>query len=366
MAEKRGNSRAGATRKNSKKAKARRKKKFLIFLLEILALLVMGGILYIVTQMDKIEKVDIDEENIMINQEVNSKEALRGYKNVALFGVDISNGNNLLKGARTDTIMILSLNEDTGDAKLVSVYRDTYLNVGNDTYNKANSAYAKGGPEQAINMLNTNLDLNITDYVTIDFRALTETIDALGGIEIDVQEDEIEHLNNYQIGTQEVTGGEIIPVTSTGPQVLNGLQATSYCRIRYTAGDDFKRTERQRTVLMQVVKKAKSSNLTTINSIINSVFPKISTSFSNTEMISYATNFMNYNIADTVGFPVSKATGSIGKKGSCVVPMDLKENVMVLHGFLFDVDPLTYEPSATVLTISDQIKSDTASYVKSE
>jgi len=348
----------------SARAKAKRKKRIILFVLEFMVLAIMVGVLVIVQKMDKIEKVDIAEEDIIINDEVGGSEALKGYKNVALFGVDVSKSNNLGKGARTDTIMILSLNEDTGDAKLASVYRDTYFNVGNDSYGKANSAYSKGGPEQALNMLNMNLDLNITDYVTIDFRALTDTIDALGGIPIDVQEEEIIHLNNYQIGTQEVTGGDIIQVTEPGLQTLNGLQATSYCRIRYTAGDDFRRTERQRTVLAEVAKKAKQSDLSTINQIINDVFPKISTSFTNTEMIGYAANFLNYNIADTAGFPAANKTGTIGSKGSCVVPTDLKENVMVLHGFLFDVDPLTYEPSERVVEISDKIRSDTASYLE--
>lgn len=356
--------RSGSSSKSKRaKAQARKKKRIMLFVLEFLVLAIMIGVLVVVQKMDKIEKVEIKESDIIINEEIAEKETLKGYKNIALFGVDVSENHNLGKGARTDTIMILSLNEDTGDAKLASVYRDTYLNVGNDSYNKANAAYSKGGPEQALNMLNMNLDLNITDYVTIDFRALTDTINALGGIEIDVQEEEIVHLNNYQIGTQEVTGGEIIEVTKPGLQTLNGLQATSYCRIRYTAGDDFRRTERQRDVLKKVAEKAKSSNLSTINQIINDVFPKISTSFSNSEMLSYAANFMNYNLADTVGFPVANKTGTIGKKGSCVVPTDLKENVMVLHGFLFDIDPTTYEPSDMVLQISDHIKSDTASYL---
>ena len=356
--------RSGSSSKSKRaKAQARKKKRIMLFVLEFLVLAIMIGVLVVVQKMDKIEKVEIKESDITINEEIAEKETLKGYKNIALFGVDVSENHNLGKGARTDTIMILSLNEGTGDAKLASVYRDTYLNVGNDSYNKANAAYSKGGPEQALNMLNMNLDLNITDYVTIDFRALTDTINALGGIEIDVQEEEIVHLNNYQIGTQEVTGGEIIEVTKPGLQTLNGLQATSYCRIRYTAGDDFRRTERQRDVLKKVAEKAKSSNLSTINQIINDVFPKISTSFSNSEMLSYAANFMNYNLADTVGFPVANKTGTIGKKGSCVVPTDLKENVMVLHGFLFDIDPTTYEPSDMVLQISDHIKSDTASYL---
>ncbi len=354
----------GSSKSRRAKAKAKKKKRILLFVLEFVVLAVMIGVLVIVQKMDKIEKVAIDEEDITINEEVAEKETLKGYKNIALFGVDVSENHNLGKGARTDTIMILSLNEDTGDARLASVYRDTYLNVGNDSYNKANSAYSKGGPEQALNMLNMNLDLNITDYVTIDFRALTDTINALGGIEIDVQEEEIVHLNNYQIGTQEVTGGEIVEVTKPGLQTLNGLQATSYCRIRYTAGDDFKRTERQRDVLKKVAEKAKKSDIGTINQIINDVFPKISTSFTNTEMLGYAANFMNYNLVDTVGFPVAKETGTIGKKGSCVVPTDLKENVMVLHGFLFSIDPTSYEPSNEVVQISEHIKSDTASYIK--
>ncbi len=350
------------SRAASKRRKAKKKKRIALFVIEFFVLAIMIGVLFIIQKMDKIDVQKIDEEDILINEDVAELASLKGYKNVAMFGVDISENNNLGKGARTDTIMILSLNEDTGDAKIVSVYRDTYLNVGNDSYNKANSAYAKGGPEQAINMLNMNLDLNITDYVTIDFRALTKTIDALDGIEIDVQPEEIEHLNNYQIGTQEVTGGEIIPVTQSGLQTLNGLQATSYCRIRYTAGDDFRRTERQRTVLQEVAKKAKQSDIGTINNIINEVFPMISTSFSTSEMLGYAANFMKYSIADTSGFPFERGTGTLGKKGSVVVPKDLTANVKELHQFLFGEEAAEYTPSATVQEIGNKISAEAANY----
>ena len=356
----RGNSNQRSRTAAAKRRKAKKKKRIALFVLEFFILAIMIGVLVVIQKMDKIDVQDINEEDILINEEVSELDSLKGYKNIAMFGVDISENNNLGKGARTDTIMILSLNEDTGDAKIVSVFRDTYLNVGSDTYNKANSSYAKGGPEQAINMLNQNLDLNITDYVTIDFRALTETINALGGIEIDVQPEEIEHLNNYQIGTQPVTGGEIIPVTEAGLQTLNGLQATSYCRIRYTAGDDFKRTERQRTVLMEVAKKAKQSDIGTINNIINEVFPMISTSFSTSEMLGYAANFMKYNIADTSGFPFERGTGKMGKQ-SCVIPNNLAANVKELHQFLFGEEAAEYTPSATVQEISDKIAADAAS-----
>lgn len=357
----------------SKKARARKKRRIMLFTLEILVLLIMLGVLYVVVQSDKIEKSAINESDIHINEglgmnaenaDANADEDsthMTGYKNIALFGVD-SRDDNLGKGTRTDTIMIASLNEETGDVKLISIFRDTYLNIGNDTYNKANAAYSAGGPEQAINMLNMNLDLDIVDYVTVDFSALVDTIDALGGIPIDVQEDEIEHLNNYQIGTSEVTGDKIINVTSTGLQTLNGLQAVSYCRIRYTAGDDFKRAERQRNVLMEVAKKAKTADIGTLNSIINQVFPKIKTSFTTTEMIAYAADAAKYNITDSTGFPMERVTGIMGKAGSSVVAADLATNVKTLHELMFTVSG--YQVTPTVQTISDKIASDRATYLK--
>lgn len=342
-----------------KKAKQKKRRRIALFVAEFFVVIILAAVLYVVLKLDRIDREEIKPEDILINNEVSGLQSLEGYKNVALFGVDISKGNNLGKGARTDTIMIASLNEKTGEVKLVSVYRDTYLNIGNDTYNKANSAYAKGGPKQAINMLNQCLDLNITDYVTIDFRALTDTINELGGIEIDVQADEIEHLNNYQIGTQEVTGGDIVNVTSTGLQTLNGLQATAYCRIRYTAGDDYKRTERQRTVLAQVAKKAKTAGVGTLNKIVNKVFDKMSTSFSSAELIGYAANVAKYELGETSGFPFEKKGATI-KKASSVVPLSradgqngLSYNVSLLHQFLFGEEG--YVPSDTVQSIGKEI-----------
>ena len=183
-----------------KKKKKNKGGKIVLFIIEILILLVMVFVLYSVLKTEKVGKVDIPEEDIVINEEVKEKEetTMKGYRNIALFGVDSREGQ-LDKKTRSDTIMIASINQDTGECKLVSVYRDTYLNLGNDSYNKCNAAYAKGGPEQAINMLNMNLDMNITDFVTVGFAGLTDTIDALGGIQIDVHENEIQHLNNYQI-----------------------------------------------------------------------------------------------------------------------------------------------------------------------
>ena len=227
----------------SAKEKARKKRtKIFLFIIEIFILIIMGVVLYGVLKVEKVGKVDLPKEDIVINPEVEEKieTTMRGYRNIALFGVDSTTGA-LTKNTRSDTIMIASINLDTGECRLVSVYRDTYLNLSNDSYNKCNAAYAKGGPMQAINMLNMNLDLNITDFVTVGFAGLSDTIDALGGIMIDVDEAELKHINNYQICMAEDLKRSYTPVTSTGYQLLDGLQATAYCRIRYTAGDDFKR-----------------------------------------------------------------------------------------------------------------------------
>ena len=351
----------------SAKEKARKKRtKIFLLIIEIFMLIIMGVVLYGVLKVEKVGKVDLPKEDIVINPEVEEKieTTMRGYRNIALFGVDSTTGA-LTKNTRSDTIMIASINLDTGECRLVSVYRDTYLNLSNDSYNKCNAAYAKGGPMQAINMLNMNLDLNITDFVTVGFAGLSDTIDALGGIMIDVDEAELKHINNYQICMAEDLKRSYTPVTSTGYQLLDGLQATAYCRIRYTAGDDFKRAERQREVLMAIAEKAKTASPSTLNSVANAIFDKdeIYTSLDVAEILELLGEITRYEIVDQAGFPEDsmRATGTIGSKGSCVVPVSLADNVQWLHEFLFKDE--TYTPSDAVLEYSEKVKSDTSGYI---
>lgn len=367
-----------ATKKTVKKKKtsaaaARRAKKkqkrIILFMVEILVLAVLVAILYTVLKTGNIQKITVNEDNITteLNENVVNNEALKGYRNIALFGVDSRDGS-LGKGTRSDTIIIASINEDTGDIKLCSVYRDTYMNLSNDSYNKCNSAYAKGGPEQAIIMLNMNLDLNITDYVTVGFEGLTQTIDALGGVYIDVTEAEIPHLNNYQISMVGTTtdgktftateGKDYTAVTTPGYQKLNGLQATAYCRIRYI-GDDFERARRQRDVLSAVMEQAKKASASDLNKILNKVLPNVATSLDVDEMVGMLSNVAKYNIVGKDGFPFesNRATGKVGGKGSCVIPNNLAENVTLLHEFLFNESG--YTVSKEVQSYSDKIVSDT-------
>ena len=361
-----GSGKKSSGKKSSKKAQARKqRRRIIIFIIEIIILVIAVFVLYSVLSGTKSGKLDLDEDKIINNEQVRDAEetTMRGYRNIALFGVDSTTGA-LTKNTRSDTIMIASINQDTGECKLVSVFRDTYLNLSNDSYNKCNAAYAKGGPEMAINMLNMNLDLNITDFVTVGFAGLTDTIDALGGVYIDVDNAEIGHLNNYQLCIAEDLKRSYRPVESTGYQLLDGLQATGYCRIRYTAGDDFKRAERQREVLSAVADQAKKASLPQLTETANAVFDEVYTSLDLTEIVEMLGNVTNYYISDTAGFPQenNRATGTIGSKGSCVIPVNLEDNVRWLHQFLFD--DYDYEPSARVKECSDKIYSDTNGYIK--
>lgn len=362
--------RSGVSSRNSRKMsakrrKARQRRRILLFAAEIIALVVLIGVIASVRTISKMEKIQIDEESVGISEHVEQNEQMKGYRNIALFGVDSRKGK-LGKGQRTDTIMIASINQDTGDVKLVSVYRDSYLNLGNDKYNKANSAYGQGGAEQALMMLNWNFDMNIKEYMTVGFEALIETIDALGGVQIDVKENEIDHLNNYQRSMFVEKEGDplnenIVKVTQPGLQTLSGLQATAYCRIRYV-GDDYGRTERQRKVLMACLDKAKQADFATLNTILNNVVENVQTNLGLEEMASVLKDIANYQVVaqDGVPFATNRGSGTIGSKGSCVVPLDLVDNVKLLHEYLFG--ETDYQPSAQVLECSEKIKSDTAGY----
>ena len=350
---------------SAKKRKAKQRRRIIFFAVEIVALIVLLIAIVGVNMVTKIDKIKINEEDIVVNPQVENNKEMKGYRNIALFGVDSRKGK-LGKGSRSDTIMIASINQDTGDVKLVSVYRDTYLNLGTDSYNKANAAYAQGGPEQAINMLNMNFDLDITEYVTVGFDALIETIDELGGVDIDVHDNEIDHLNNYQRSMfveneNDALNENIVKVTHSGMQTLSGLQATAYCRIRYI-GNDFQRAQRQRDVITAISEKAKKANISKLNDVVNGVMDNVSTSLDVSEILGVLKDIGNYSVVANDGFPFEKyrATGTVGSKGSCVIPQDLKKNVEELHAFLFNEND--YQVSSEVEEYSKKVASDTGKY----
>lgn len=327
----------------------KRRKRIIVLILELIILAVLGVVAYGMFKLDKLDFNILDKSRLDVYKDTGP------YTNIALFGLDSRNGE-LEGGVQSDTIMIASINNETSDVKLVSVYRDTLLQQGDGTYEKANSAYNTGGVEDAISLLNRNFDLDIQNYVSVNFNALVDVIDLLGGLEIDMTAEEAFWCNGYAFETAQVTGKEMTQIKEeAGTQLLDGVHAVGYARIRYTDGNDFKRTERQRIVLEKVMEKAKKASFSTLNKIVDEVFPQISTSFSSADLLGFAANALNYNIVDTSGFPFDVTTSENVRNhsGSYVVPIDFSSNVSRLHEFLFGEED--YTPSETVQQIDNDI-----------
>lgn len=343
--------------KNKKKKLTKRKRqRYKIIGLIVLVILIFILLIaaFALSKWNKLDKIAISKKDVEVNDLTEeTAKSMKGYTTIALFGLDNrSNGN--FESGNSDTIIVVSINNDSGEIKMASVYRDTFLDIGDDSFNKANAAYNRGGPKQAINMLNRNLDLNITDYVSVDFNAVVDVVDAVGGIELDITEEEAHYINGYIDEIMDVTGKSSSHV-SAGTQTVDGVQATAYARIRYTSGWDFKRTERQRTVIAKTFEKAKQVNLATLNSLVDVILPEVSTSLSIPEILGLAKNVTKYNMGENTGFPFETHTVDVGKITYAEAAVDFEANVTELHKFLFSSE--NYTPSATVKELSETLKS---------
>ena len=337
----------------------RRKRKLMLFIVEVLVILILLAALFVIIKLNKLNNTgDLDEDKLNINIDAKTQELLDGYTNIALFGID-NRSTGKYESGNSDCIMIASINNDTKEVRLISVYRDSFLAVDDDdNLRKLNAAYAKGGPTGAVAALNKNLDLDIKEYVAVDFNAVMEVVDALGGIELDITSKEAETMKIYINEMNEVMGTNGTAVSGPGLQTVNGIQALAYCRDRYSGGDDYGRTERQRTVISKIVEKAKAASLPTLNKVIDELFPDISTSLSSSEILGLAASIKDYELADTQGWPFQLTTERMGGKlGDVVVPTDLETNVNLLHQYLFDVED--YETTQTVKNISKSVIKET-------
>lgn len=343
-----------------KRLRKRRRRRILVLVTEVIILAALCVVAYGIFKLGKLNHLSLNVDNNGWTQD--------GYTNIALFGSD-SRGDTDEVGengepTRSDTIIIASLNNETKEVKLVSVYRDTMLEQEGQHYDKANVAYAQGGPEEAVSMLNRNLDLDIQDYVSVNFLALADVVDLLGGVDMDLTDEEVVHMNNYCVETSEVTGKdyEKIEPEVAGTYHLNGVQAVSYARIRYTAGGDFTRTERQRLLIEKIVEKVKDAGIIKMNKIIDTVLPEVSTSLTSTEILKMASGVFDYSLGETKGFPFDAATPESvpGYSGSYVVPVGLENNVIQLHKFLFPDEE--YTPTEKLTSISDNIAYITGIY----
>ena len=325
--------------------------RILVVFLMILAVLAGIATYFIGDKLGKINTETIDETAIGLTEETNK--ALSGYRNIALLGID-SREDDYGLGNRSDCIIIASINQKTKDVKLISVYRDTYMQIeenGKSRLDKVTHAYSYGGAQNALKALNTNLDLNITEYVTVNFDAVIVAVNALGGVEINIDSEELKYINSYIDATSKSSGVSSTQITKTGTQTLDGVQAVAYSRIRYTSGGDYKRTERMRTVIEAMMKKAKTLSISKLNSFADTILPRISTNISAGEILALIPSIASFDIKESLGWPYE--TKGITLDRWYGVPVTLESNVKKLHQEAFEQED--YEVSETVKNISDQI-----------
>ena len=345
---------------NGKKIKKQKpKKKMNIFVKILLTLLILivvfvtvvfsTSYIYLKNKLGKIDYVDLKSTEITINHGVD--ESLATYRNIALLGID-ARSDTFGTGNRSYCIMILSLNEKTKDVKIASVYRDTYLNIDGHGLDKVTHAYSYGGPKLALNTLNKNLDLNITEFVAINFDTVRVVVDSIGGVEIPIDSQEVKYINGYINSLNKQFGTSSANITTPGTYKLDGVQALAYSRIRYTDGGDYKRTERMRDVFMAVFKKAKTMNISELNNLANTILPHVSTNISENEIMGMIPKAISFNIKDSFGWPY-ETEGKMITKVWYGVPINLQKNVSKLHESLFN--EVDYEPTDTVKNISNDI-----------
>ena len=352
-------------RMRDKKKKARRTRIITMVIVELLTLVCIFGFGFVYRYMHMTADVAFDVSKVRNdNIDISQKQKMSGYWTVAVFGVDSRNGD-VGKGANADVQIIANVNMGTGDITLTSVYRDTYLNLGKgDRYSKSNAAYAEGGPEQAVAMLNKNLDLDIENYVTFNWKAVADVIDLLGGVDIDVSKAAFYYMNAYIHETCLKSGisaqnPAAMYIKKAGPQHLNGVQAVAYARLRYM-DSDFERTKRQREVISQCLDLAKKTDLATLTKIIDTVLPQVAFNIDTADIIELAKGISRYNIRESVGFPKDLKDQMMGKKGACVIPATLESNVVWLHGILFADE--NYTVSDAVKRYSQKISDDSGYY----
>ena len=282
----------------------------------------------------------------------------KGYYTVAVFGVDSRDGN-VEKGALSDVNMIVNVDRESGDIQLISIYRDMYSMIDEDgKFHKFNQAYVEGGPEQALETLNRNLDLDIKDYITVNWKAVIDAINILGGVDLEITDAEFKYMNSFIAKTVEATGVGSYELEHAGMNHLDGVQAVAYARLRLM-DTDFNRTERQRKVVSLAFDKAKNANFSTLYSILVAVLPQTATNVGMDNLIPFAKDISKYHLSETTGFPFDKDTKKMHKR-DYVVPITLKSNVIALHDMLYGKIPgYSYTPSDTLVKISNKIIKDT-------
>lgn len=351
----------------------RRRRRRILFGVEIFVLVLLGvglfSYMWLNNVMGRMQTQGLDTTKVAVNSEVQQNiEAMSGSQIIAVAGLDARGAamdgkedpDGLRNSQNSDTIILLCIDHDNKEIRMVSVMRDTWMNLSTpgDGYDfaKANSAYNKDGPEGMLSMLNTNLDLAIEDYVSVDWKVLADVIDVLGGLDIEMRNAECIWANDYNKDVSAAQGVEYEPIEYNEDEDdeyrevhhLTGAQAVSYARIRKGGGDDAQRTARQRLVINLMMEKVKKSP-DKIPAIIDTAADNISTSLETSEIIQLAYNAVTYTMGTSYAFPFELCYGEhiIDALGvDVVIPVTLYTNVTELHEYLFP--GVEYTPSSVI------------------
>ena len=308
-------------------------KKVIIGVVVAIIVIIAAGMGYVYSTLNKTNKVKLDNDSLGLNQNTQSTDKKDDIINIALFGLDAPNG----EVGRSDADLILTIDKKHHKLKLTSIMRDSYVDVKDHGMTKLTHAYAYGGPELALNTINTNFDLAIDKFITVNFTSLPKVIDKLGGVDINLTAGDLKYMNGYIKNLDNINKTDSPDINSTGMHHLDGTQALAYCRIRYDGGDQ-RRTERQRTVLQAVFKKMKDTSVTQYPAILNELLPLVTTNISANEFIS-----LGKDIADTgatqfedLKVPCDKHEDGKMIDGVYYMTYDLKAETKELHKFIYE------------------------------
>lgn len=337
-------------KKKQKKIKKNIKKRTIIITLSIIVILILGSI-YLYNNIVNYENLNLKDLGININNNDKNKINKSKYVNIAIFGVD-SRANTWT--GLSDAIMVVTLDYESQQIKLSSFMRDSLVYIEGHGYEKQNHAYSYGNSQLAVKTLNTNYDLDIQEYVTINFNGLEKAVDILGGLTIDIKSYEISEINRVIQELNKLNENEVGLISQSGSQLLNGRQVVAYSRIRKVGNGDEQRTERQREVIEQIINKIQKLNYQEVISLANDFMPYVQTSLSLSDSLNKAKDFEFFKKANVEEFkyPVEYIFANINKS-SVVKPDNLKTNVVELHKFIYNIEE--YLVSDKVNELSNEI-----------
>lgn len=316
-------------------------KKVLISVLLVFVLIISLCVFAFNHFSSKIERVEIDRSSVTETGKEPAKED-EDVISIALFGTDFTENEKYgnLYGA-SDATMILGIDTKNNRLKLFSLMRDLYLDLPDGSGDKQNLNYtmAYGGPELILKTINYNFNLTVDKFIHVSLRTLPTIIDKFGGVELNITSDELNYINGYIANIDNVNGTSTEKLTTTGLQTLNGTQAAAYCRIRYTEGRDFKRTERQRDVLAALFEKFKTASITDLATMMNDVLPLVSTNLTNTEIMSIASKVLSMGVPkiEQSRFPLDGKSEMIATD-MLHLTTDIEETTKDIHTFLYSLD----------------------------